>query len=125
MEKVTIYIPTGLSQEEEVLLIAKEFGKKYLPSPHPLIGNGYEIEALQTTIVVNRVPVVKTQVMYSCPICNALFASSSAKICYSSFGGITRKKRLCSTECRDEFISIAPDRITIKKPVYQFHGRKK
>ena len=124
MEQITVNIPTGLTAAEELLVIAKELGKKYLPgSSTPLIGTGYELTQLQTVIVVNRVPLEKAVAIFECPVCSVSFTKPTSKICYTNFGGVTKQKRLCSVGCREQFISISPDRISIKNPGYMFHRR--
>ena len=116
----------GLTPEEELLAIAKELGKTYLPSGVKTIGNSYELKELQTSITINRKPVEKVTVTCDCPVCNAIFDRKLSKSCYTNVGGNVRQKRLCGKECMDLYISISPSRISAKKADvsnYLFHRR--
>lgn len=124
MEKIAINIKQGLSPEQEAFAIAKELGKKYLPPNKKMIGHGYELVDLQIQITVNRVATEKVFITQDCPICQSTFLQKHGKSCFSNFGGVTRKKMLCSVDCRETFISIAPDRIRLKNDfTYMFHCR--
>lgn len=126
MEKINIEIPTGLTPKQEAILIAKELGKTYLPHGVKMIGNYYELKNLQTTITINRKIVEAVTVTCNCPVCSCIFDRKLSKICYTNVGGTVRQKRLCGNECRDFYISIAPNRISAKKADvsnYMFYRR--
>ena len=124
MEKISINIKQGLSPKQEIFAIAKELGKKYLPTNQKMIGKGYELIDLQTQITINRVSTEKVFITQDCPICQKTFLQKYGKSCFSNFGGVTKKKMLCSEGCREAFVSIAPDRIRLKNDfTYMFHRR--
>ena len=116
MENITIKIPAGLSNEKELILIAKQLGKSYLPGGKTkLIGAGYEIQKLQTTINIIREPVETVTITFVCPVCNTIFDKPQSKILYTNYGGGIRQRRCCSDDCRDQYISINPARIAKSK----------
>ena len=54
MEKINITIPDNLDANDELLIIAKQLGKKLLPPNKKLLGSGYEIKHLNTQINIKR-----------------------------------------------------------------------
>lgn len=116
MEKIKIVIPDNLSKDQELLLIAKELSKKYLPGKNQqLLGSGYELKHLETQIIIERQPTETALVTKEC-FCGTIFELKCGFKLYTNYGGTTKEKMYCSTTCRDQVISIAGiDRVSLTR----------
>lgn len=116
MERINITIPDNLTPNEEVLAIAKQLGKKLLPSNLKKLGSGYELKHLQTQINIKREAVVKPIVTHECSVCSAVFEQKIGKKLWINYGGNQKQRHYCSDECRDTVLQIAGSgRASIKK----------
>ena len=116
MEKINITIPDNLTPNEEVLAIAKQLGKKLLPSNQKLLGSGYELKHLQTQINIKREAIEKPIVTRECPICKTIVDQKAAKVLWTNYGGNQKKHHYCSDECRESVLQIAGSgRASIKR----------
>lgn len=113
MEKIQITIPEGLTNEQEIELIARELGKQYLPKNKKVsIGIGYRINQINTEIEITRSPVEEMAFVFVCPVCEKNANQRKAKRLFTNYGGRIRERMCCSNDCRDFYISINPDRIS-------------
>lgn len=116
MKRINITIPDNLTPNEEVLAIAKQLGKKLLPSKLKMLGSGYELKHLQTQINIKREAIEKPIVTRECPICKTIVDQKAAKVLWTNYGGNQKKNYYCSDECRETVLHIAGNgRASIKK----------
>ena len=120
MSKINIKIPVGLSIEQEVFAIAKALSQKLLPEKQKKIGNGIEIQNLQTEIVIERENVEKIEKTKECPICQTVFMLETGFKIYTNYGGDILKKFCCSKGCGLQFIDINPNRIKLKRSEFRY-----
>ncbi len=107
MEKIKIVIPDNLSKDQELLLIAKELSKKYLPGKNQkLIGSGYELKHLQTQIIIERQPTETAIVTKEC-FCGTIFELKYGFKLYSNYGGRRKKLLYCSDTCRQHVMDVS------------------
>lgn len=127
METIKITIPDNLTPEQEIIRIAKQIGKKMLPSgkkEHLALGDGYEIKHLQTIIKIERKPTEDAIVTQEC-FCGTVFLRKAGHKLYTNYGGTKRTLRYCSETCRQSVIDIAGEGRVSKtrnlKPFINFH----
>jgi hypothetical protein len=106
MIRINITIPDNLSPTEELLAIAKQLGKKMLPTGQKELGTGYVIKHSETQIVIKREAVEKPIVTRECRICKSIVEQSIAKVLYTNYGGNKKKHYYCSEDCRDVVMNI-------------------
>jgi len=117
MEKINITIPDNLTSEQELMAIAKQLGRKLLPTDNKkLLGTGYEIKHLETQITIKREQVEKPIVTRTCPICQTIFEQKIGKRLWTNYGGVQKQHHYCKDECRETVLQVAgTGRAAIKK----------
>ena len=117
MEKINITIPDNLTPQEELMAIAKQLGRKLLPTDNKkLLGTGYEIKHLETQITIKREQVEKPIVTRNCPICQTIFEQKIGKRLWTNYGGVQKQHHYCKSECREMVLQVAgTGRAAIKK----------
>lgn len=125
MQKITITIPDNLSPLEELAAIGQQLGKKYLPTSKKILGSGYEIQHLETQIIINRKPIEKPITSRSCPVCETIFEQSIGKVTWSNYGGSVTKHFYCSETCRNTVLEIVGSgRMTIKRDQLTYFAKR-
>ena len=115
MEKINITIPDNLDTNGELLAIAKQLGKKLLPTNKKLLGRGYEIKHLETQINIKREPVEKPIVTRECSVCSTVFEQKISKKLWINYGGSQKQRHYCSNSCRETVLQLlGSDRASIK-----------
>ena len=116
MEKIEISIPEGLSKQEEALMIGKMLTQKILGTKYcKQIGAGYEINHLETQIIITRNPTEEVTVTKQCNCCETIFDISIGIILYHNYGGLVKTMTICSNECKEFILCHFGDRISEKK----------
>lgn len=109
MEKIIITIPDNLSPAEEAIAIAKELGKKFLPktgNKQKALGTGYEIQQLETQIIIKREPVEKAIATKDCSVCGTVFPIKSGVPLWINYGGVQKQRHYCKESCRQTVIDL-------------------
>lgn len=109
MEKITIKIPDNLTPEQEAFRIARELGKKMLPTgkkENLALGDGYEIKHLQTVIIIKRTPTEEVITTQQCNCGNIFIRKAGLKL-FTNYGGDTKTLLYCSEVCRQNTIDVA------------------
>ena len=116
MEKINITIPDNLDSNQELLAIAKQLGKKLLPTNKKLLGSGYEIKHLETQINIKREPVERPIVTRECSVCSTVFEEKNGKKLWINYGGNQKQRHYCSDGCRETVLQlVGSSRASIKK----------
>jgi hypothetical protein len=117
MEKIKINIPDNLSKEDEIKMITEQLGRKLLStSNQKLIGRGYEINQLETQIIINREPTEKPIVTKECSVCNTVYDQTIGVSLWVNYGGSAKKRYYCSDNCREYILQIVGNgRASIKR----------
>ncbi len=127
MDKIIITIPDNLTKEQEWEEIALVLGKKMLPSPNKILGDGYEVKNLETQIIIKREPVFKSSATHNCSVCQTIFDVKLARPLWVNYGGSQKKRIYCSDDCRETVLNIiGSGRASIDKkdlkPVFKYSG---
>ncbi|MCP4664858.1 MAG: hypothetical protein GY849_00705 [Deltaproteobacteria bacterium] len=106
MQIINIEIPDNLNEQQEVLMIAKNLSKKLLPASLKSIGDGIEIQELETIIKVNRISTDKITITFECEICSTIYDKESKSKFFVNYGGKIKEKHTCSKNCSEEYMSF-------------------
>ncbi len=113
--KIVIEIPDDLNKEQEAIAIAKALTKKAISSAgQKVIGNSITVKHLVDTIIVKRISKEKPETLEVC-YCGSQYAISTGTFYYTNYGGVERKVKVCSIECRDYVLSQFGDRVAVSK----------
>ncbi len=116
MEKIEIKIPQGLSKSQEAFMIGKILTKNLLGTKYcKEISAGYDIQHLQTQILITREPQEEVTVTRTCNCCQTIYDISIGITLYHNYGGLIKQMTVCSNECKDFVLLHFGDRITDKK----------
>lgn len=115
MKNIEIKIPDNLTPTEEVVFIAKKMTQKALSGNHKnkeilRIGTGIEVKDLQTQITITRVSKEPVIEMVKCNMCGCEYQNTTAIYYWHNYGGIPKKRAVCSEECRNNVIELLPGR---------------
>ena len=119
-KNIVISIPDNLSEEKEIIAIAKKLTQKAISGngiskENLRIGTQVDYRDLQTTITINRVSNEKPIEMITCNVCGCDYQNNTAKPYYQNYGGRVKKVSVCSNECVDLIVSVLGDRASKTK----------
>ena len=109
MKTIKIEIDDNLTEEQEVLAIAKKLAKLSIGKNQKLIGNSTQTKDLKTIIEINRTSKEKVFEPVICGCCETQYYGKGEKL-FTNIGGKTRKKMYCSIDCRDSVLELLGDR---------------
>lgn len=112
---VRIVIDDNLSEQEELLEIAKRLRQKSLSSSgiskqHKRIGNQVDVKSLETTITIVRKSKEKPIEFVTCNLCGCEYQSDLGKVYYHNYGGKRNKKKVCSDNCLNNILDALGNR---------------
>lgn len=107
---IKIVIPSDLTPEQEVIEISKKLVGKLLSgsarqADKLRIGDEVNISYLNTHIEIER-KVHNIIEFIPCPICRVEFQNDLFFRAWTNYGGKTKQHKLCSEQCREEFIEL-------------------
>lgn len=116
MDKIIITIPDNLDANSELLAIAKQLGRKLLPTNNKLLGSGYDVKHLETQIIIKREAIEKPIVTRECSVCSTIFEQKISKKLWVNYGGKRKQRHYCSDDCREVVLQlVGSGRASVKK----------
>lgn len=117
--KIKIKIPIGLSESDEIKMIAQRLTQKMLSgdgkNEQILIGQYVEIQNIHTQIEIERVSPEPIIEMVTCNVCGSDYQSNLFSKYFHNYGGRIKMMKCCSSNCVDFMIDNFGDRVAKSK----------